>query len=224
MGLFTRITDIINANLNSMLDKAEQPEKMICLIIKEMEETLGEVRATAANNIAEKKSHTRRVKSAKENICYWHNRAELSIAKNREDLVKSALIQKHKYQNELVMLEQKGEQLNACLIQVQNDATCLQEKLTEARRRQTMLILRQESSQVQLKVREQLSTYNINKTLSKLARYQQKIDSIEAQVETYEFMQNTAQNPSLTAQFDALEKDDVIEQALAEMKKNKVAA
>jgi len=224
MGLFTRFTDIVNANLNSMLDKAEHPEKMIRLIIQEMEETLVEVRATAAKNIAEQKSHTRRVKSAKESIEYWHSRAELAVTKNREDLAKSALTQKHKYQGEWELLKQEGGQLTEFLAQVQDDAARIQDKLSEAKRRQAALILRQESAQVRLKVREQAAIYNIEEAMSKFERYQQKIDRVEAQVEAYDLMQSTAQNPSLSAQFAELEKDGTVEQELAEMKKKLVAA
>ena len=224
MGLFTRFTDIVNANLNSMLDKAEQPEKMIRLIIQEMEDTLAEVRATAAKNIAEKKSHARRVSSAIKSINHWHSRAELAVAKSREDLAKSALAQKHKYQDELVLLEKEGEQVTEFLTQVQDDASRLQEKLSEARRRQAALTLRKESAQVRLKVREQADIYNIEEAMSKFERYQQKIDNVEAEVEAYELMQNTAQNNSLAAQFSALEKDETIEQELAEMKRKVVAA
>jgi phage shock protein A len=224
MGLFTRFTDIVNANLNSMLDKAERPEKMIRLIIQEMEETLASVRATAAKNIAEQKSHTRRVKSAKESVNHWHRRAELAVSKNREDLAKSSLTQKHKYQSELVLLEKEGEQLTELLTQVQDDASRLQEKLSEAKRRQAALTLRQKSAQVRLKVREQAAIYNIEEAMSKFECYQQKIDRVEAQVEAYDLMQSTSQNSSLTAQFAELEKDETIEQALAEMKKKLVAA
>jgi phage shock protein A len=224
MGLFTRFTDIVNANLNSMLDKAEQPEKMICFIIQEMEDTLAEVRATAAKNIAEQKAHTRQASSAKESINYWHTRAELAVTKNREDLAKSALIQKHKYQVELGILEQEGEQLTEFLTQVQDDASRLHEKLSEARRRQTALIIRQESAQVRLKVREQASVYNIEAAMNKFERYQQKVDRVEAEVEAYDLMQSSSQNPSLAAKFAALEKDETIEQELAEMKRKTVAA
>ena len=224
MGLFTRFTDIVNANLNSMLDKAEQPEKMIRLIIQEMEETLVEVRAAAAKNIAEQKSHTRRVKSVKESIKHWHGRAELAVTKNREDLAKSALTQKHKYQGDLTTLEQEGEQLTEFLNQVQDDASRLQEKLSEAKRRQEALNLRKKSAQVRLKVREQAAIYNIEEAMSKFERYQQKVDRVEAQVEAYDLMQSSAQNPSLTAQFAELEKDETVEQALAEMKKKLAAA
>lgn len=224
MGLFTRFTDIVNANLNSMLDKAEQPEKMIRLIIQEMEDTLAEVRATAAKNIAEKKSLVRRVNSAKQSMNHWHSKAELAVTKNREDLAKSALTQKHKYQDELVLLEKEGAQLTEFLTQVQDDASRLQEKLSEARRRQAALILRKESAQVRLKVREQAAIYNIEETMSKFERYQQKIDSVEAQVEAYDLMNSTEQSSSVAAQFASLEKDETIEQELAEMKKKMEAA
>lgn len=224
MGLFTRFTDIVNANLNSMLDKAEQPEKMIRLIIQEMEETLVEVRATAAKNIAEQKSHTRRMKSAQDNMTHWHAKAELALTKNREDLAKSALAQKHKYQSEWELLQQEGEQLTEFLAQVQDDASRIQEKLSEAKRRQAALIIRQESAQVRLKVREQAAIYNIEEAMSKFERYQQKIDRVEAQVEAYDLVNDKTQSPSLAMQFAELEKDETVEQELAQMKKKLDAA
>jgi len=224
MGLFTRFTDIVNANLNSMLDKAEQPEKMIRLIIQEMEETLVEVRATAAKNIAEQKTHTRRVKSAKASMEHWQNKAELALEKEREDLAKLALAQKHKYQADLEILEQENDKLAEFLSNIQDDAARLQEKLSEARRRQEAYTLRQESAEVRLKVREQAAVYNIEEAMSKFERYQQKIDRVEAQVEAYDLMQTSGEGNSLNAQFAELEKDETIEQELAEMKKKASAA
>jgi len=224
MGLFTRFTDIVNANLNSMLDKAEQPEKMIRLIIQEMEETLVEVRATAAKNIAEQKTHTRRVKSATASREHWHSKAELALTKGREDLAKSALTQKHKYQAELELLEQESDKLAEFLSKVQEDATRLQEKLSEARRRQEAYTLRQESAEVRLKIREQASVYNIEEAMSKFERYQQKIDRAEPQLAAYDLMQASGESTSLSAQFAELEKDETIEQELEEMKKKASAA
>lgn len=224
MGLFARFTDIVNANLNSMLDKAEQPEKMIRLIIQEMEATLVEVHATAAKNIAEQKMHTRRVKLAKASMEHWQSKAELAITKDREDLAKSALAQKHKYQNELALLEQESGKLAEFLANVQDDAARLQAKLSEARRRQEAFTLRQESAQVRLKVREQAAIYNIEEAMSKFERYQQKIDSVEAQVEAYDLMEASREGRSLQAQFADLEKDDTIEQELAQIRKKLSAA
>lgn len=224
MGLFTRFTDIVNANLNSMLDKAEHPEKMIRLIIQEMEETLVEVRATAAKNIAEQKTHNRRLSAANASVAHWQSKAELAVAKEREDLAKSALTQKHKYQNEVNQLEQEGEQLAEFLAKVQEDASQLQAKLTEARRRQEAYMLRQQSAQVRLKVREKSATYNIDEAMSKFERYQQKIDGIEAQVEAFDLVNAKTADQSLSAQFDELEKNEHVEKELAQIKQKLSAA
>lgn len=218
MGLFSRFTDIVNANLNSMLDKAEHPEKMIRLIIGEMEETLVEVRSTAAKNIAEQKTLARKVKTANEGVTHWYNKAELALNKGREDLAKSALAQKHKCQAELTQLESDNAQLTDLLTAIQEDAQQLQDKLSEAKRRQEALLLRQQSAEVRLKVREKAVIHNIDEAMAKFERYQQKIDRLEAQVESYEF----TENKDLSAQISELAQDDSIEAELTEMKKNVV--
>ncbi len=220
MGLFTRFTDIVNANINTMLDKAEQPEKMIKLIIQEMEETLVEVRSTAAKNIAEKKTLVRQVKSAEASIEHWQEKAELALSKNRDDLAKLALTQKYAQQVELDNLAKQSEGLEELLIAVQGDAQRLQEKLSEAKRRQEIFVLRQESAEVRLKVREKVAVYNIDEAISKFERYQQKIDRVEAEVDAYDL----TQNEDLNAQIKALEKDDRVEKELAEMKKQVACA
>lgn len=218
MGLFSRFTDIVNANLNSMLDKAEHPEKMIRLIIGEMEETLIEVRSTAAKNIAEQKTLTRKVKTTQEAIAHWHEKAELALNKGREDLAKSALAQKHKCQTELTQLDEENVQLSDLLIAIQEDAQRLQNKLNEAKRRQEALRLRQESAEVRLKVREKAVVHNIDEAMAKFERYQQKIDHLEAQVESYDL----TESKDLSTQISELEQDDNIEAELAEMKKKVV--
>ncbi|TWX70830.1 phage shock protein PspA [Colwellia demingiae] len=218
MGLFSRFTDIVNANLNSMLDKAEHPEKMIRLIIGEMEETLVEVRSTAAKNIAEQKTLARKVKTTQEGIAHWHDKAEIALSKGREDLAKSALAQKHKCQAELTQLDTENAQLTDLLTAIQEDAQRLQDKLNEAKRRQEALRLRQESAEVRLKVREKAVIHNIDEAMAKFERYQQKIDHLEAQVESYDL----TENKDLSTQISDLEQDDSIEAELAEMKKKVV--
>ncbi len=218
MGLFSRFTDIVNANLNSMLDKAEHPEKMIRLIIGEMEETLVEVRSTAAKNIAEQKTLARKVKVTQEGIAHWHDKAELALNKGREDLAKSALAQKHKCQAELTQLNAEDAQLTDLLTAIQEDAQRLQDKLNEAKRRQEALRLRQESAEVRLKLREKAVIHNIDEAMAKFERYQQKIDHLEAQVESYDL----TENKDLSTQISELEQDDNIEAELAEMKKKVV--
>lgn len=220
MGLFSRFTDIVNANISSMLDKAEHPEKMIRLIIGEMEETLIEVRSTAAKNIAEQKTLQRKINSAEEGITHWHEKAEIALSKSRDDLAKSALSQKHKCQAELTQLNTESETLAGFLLEIQEDAQRLQDKLNEAKRRQDALLLRQESAEVRLKVREKAITHNIDEAMAKFERYQQKIDNLEAQVESYDL----TENKDLSAQISELAENDDIEAELAEMKKKVVNA
>lgn len=218
MGMFSRFTDIINANLNSMLDKAEDPEKMIKLIIQEMEETLVEVRSTAAKHIAEKKTLSRQIKSIEKNIANWQDKAQTALAKEREDLAKSALVEKHKCQTQLDALMSELTELDEFLASVQNDGQNLQNKLAEAKRRQDAYLLRQQSAQIRLKVREKAAVYNIEDAINKFERYQQKIDEVEAQVEAYDM----TSNQDLTSQINALEADEAIDKELAEMKKQVV--
>jgi phage shock protein A len=215
MGLFSRFTDIINANLNNMLDKAEDPEKMIRLIIQEMEETLVEVRSTAAKHIAEKKTVLRQVSVIESSIDDWQSKAELALEKSRDDLAKMALTEKQKCTAQLNDVQKELIQLDEFLANIQNDSQRLQDKLSDAKRRQEAYTLRQKSAQVRLKVREKAAIYNIDEAISKFERYQQKIDRVEAEVEAYDM----TQNQDLESQFRSLVTDENLEVEFAELKK-----
>jgi len=165
-----------------------------------------------------KKTLTRNINTAKDNIDHWHNKTEIALSKSRDDLAKSALAQKHKYQAELTQLEAENQQLTDLLTAIQEDAQRLQDKLNEAKRRQEALLFRQESAKVRLKVREKAVIHNIDEAMAKFERYQQKIDRLEAQVESYDL----TENKDLSAQIAELEQDDNIEAELAEMKKKVV--
>jgi phage shock protein A len=218
MGMFSRLTDIINANINSLLEKAENPEKLIRLIIQEMEETLVEVRSQAAKNIAEKKTLTRHLRSLEAKVSDWQKKAELALAKGREDLTRSALVEKQKSEQTLNSVNAEMATIDEMLDGVQSDCQRLQEKLAEAKRRQESMVLRQQSAEVRLKARRTIDTSNIDDAIAKFERYQQKVDQVEAEVEAFDF----AKNQSLESQFAELENQDLIEQQLQEMKKKVV--
>lgn len=215
MGMFSRFTDIINANINAMLDKAEEPEKMIRLIIQEMEETLVEVRSTAAKHIAEKKTVMRNIREMESRVANWQEKAELALNKAREDLAKSALVEKQNCTQKLTELNQDLAQFDEFLNAVQQDSQRLQDKLTEAKRKQEAYAIRQQSAEVRLKVREKAAIYNIDEAISKFERYQQKIDRVEAEVEAYDM----TSSKDLNSQFRELENDENIEQELEQLKK-----
>lgn len=199
-----------------MLDKAEHPEKMIRLIIQEMEETLVEVRSTAAKHIAEKKTMQRQIDGINNSIERWNDKAELAVSKGRDDLAKSALSEKHKNLQQAEALQEEMSKLDEFLQAVQEDGQRLQQKLAEAKRRQEALLLRQESAVVRLKVREKASRYNIDEAISRFEHYQSKIDRVEAEVEAYDLTNN---NSDLESQFKELEADETIDNELASLKK-----
>lgn len=214
MGMFTRFADIINANINSLLDKAENPEKMLKLIIQEMEETLVDVRASAAKNIAEKKSLARELAHAKRQVENWQQKAQLAVEKERDDLAKQALVEKQKVSQTLETLENQMQVVDEVLVDIQSDAARLQEKLNEAKRKQESFLVRQQSAQVRLKAREKATVHNIDEALQKFDRYQQKIDDIEAQVEAYDLTKSN----DLASQIQALENQEQIDNELEELK------
>jgi len=220
MSIFSRFTDIVNANLNGMLDKAENPEKMIRLIIQEMEETLVEVRATAAKSIAEKKTLLRQVRTLENNIASWHEKASLAVTKEREDLARAALSEKQKCQVKLSGLQEELTQIDVHLDAVQEDSQRLQEKLSEAKRKQDSYLIRQQSVEVRLKVKQQGHIQQMDNAIAKFERYQQKIDRLEAELESYDF----TENKDLESQFRELDEADNVEQELAELKKQVVNA
>jgi len=218
MGMFTRFTDIINANINAMLDKAEQPEKMIRLIIQEMEETLVEVRATAAKHIAEKKTLNRQIAGMERSVQRWQEKAELAISKGRDDLAKSALVEKNKVAQQVQQLQHEEAKIDEFLSAVQEDSNRLQEKLSEAKRRQDALLLREQSAVVRLKAKETTAKYDIDQAINRFERYQGKIDRIEAELEAYDM----TENKDLSSQIDALESDTQVDDELAELKQKVV--
>jgi phage shock protein A len=218
MGMFSRFTDIINANINAMLDKAEEPEKMIKLIIQEMEETLVEVRSTAAKYIAEKKTVLRNIRDMETRVANWQQKAELALKKGREDLAKSALAEKQACAQKLTDFNAELAQLDEFLTAVQQDSQRLQDKLTEAKRKQEAYAIRQQSAEVRLKVREKAAVYNIDEAINKFERYQQKIDRVEAEVEAYDM----TSSKDLDSQFRALENEENIEQELEQLKQKVV--
>ncbi|TDF34462.1 phage shock protein PspA [Alteromonadaceae bacterium M269] len=216
MSMFSRISDIVQSNLNAMLDKAEDPQKVVRLIIQEMQETLVELRSVAARNLAEKKDYQRRIDAAQRKESDWQNKAELALSKDREDLARSALIEKQQITEQLAVLTQQMTVLDENLEKLQDDATRLQEKLAEAKAKQKSMAMRQKTADVRLKVKAKQATVEIDEVITRFESYQNKLDDLEAQVEAYDIVNS---EKSLEKEFRDLEKDGVIEAELEALKK-----
>lgn len=213
MGIFSRFSDIINSNINAILDKAEDPEKMVRLIIQEMEETLVEVRTVSAKAIADKKELMRRKQWLLGQVAMWQSKAELALQKGREDLAKGALVERLKYLNEGHDVDAELDELEAHLLSLEDEISQLQKKITEAKTRQKTLVTRHQAATSKLKVRKTLHGSAVQETLSRLEGYERKLDELEGQVESYDLGEK-----SLADEIDQLAKDDEIEAQLALLK------
>ena len=223
MGMFSRMSDIVQSNINAMLDKAEDPEKVIRLIIQEMEETLVEMRSVAAKYLAEEKHLNRQADKLQSEVDGWMAKAELAMDKGKDDLARAALVQKNTYVEKLNAIEEQKTQLTEMLSKVQEDTGRLHAKLAEARQKQKTLASRKHSADVRLKARAVTNSSKVEDTMARFENYEQRIENLEAQVDAYDVVGSSGSANSLEAEFKALETDDAIEEELAALKKKRAA-
>jgi phage shock protein A len=165
MSIFSRFTDIINSNINSILDKAEDPEKMVRLIIQEMEETLVEVRTQSAKLIADKKELSRRIERLHLEAEEWESKAEIALSKGREDLARAALKEKSLAEEATMALEADLEVIDINLDKLSGDIGLLQQKLGDAKTRQKGLIVRSRTAESRMGVKRQLHDVDIDESI-----------------------------------------------------------
>jgi len=213
MSVFSRMSDIINSNLNALLDKAEDPEKMVRMIIQEMEETLVEVRSTSARAIADKKELARRRDWLISEGSEWQRKAEVAIKKSRDDLARSALVEKNKAQDAVRTVEQELHQLDDTLVKLGDDVVALQLKLKDAKTRQNAIIMRGKAARARLGIRRQLSEANVDDAMHRFEQYERKMDDLEGQIEAYDLGKRT-----LNDQISELETGDAINAELEALK------
>lgn len=213
MSIFSRMSDIINSNINSLLDKAEDPEKMVRLIIQEMEETLVEVRSTSARAIADKKELQRRHEWLIEEITEWERKAEVAVSRGRDDLAKGALVERNKAQGAADAIAEERGMIDGTLAKLGDDVAMLQAKIKDAKARQNAIVLRGQAAQTRLGVKRQLSDHSIDDALLRFEQYERKMDDLEGEIESYDLGQKT-----LADEIEDLEHDDELDNQLAAFK------
>lgn len=214
MGIYSRLSDIVNSNLHAMLDRAEDPEKMIRLAIGEMEDTLVELRSSAVSSIARRKHLEREQERLQEKAHEWETKAELALGKNREDLARQALLLVEDFANKKDELSTELTALNESLDKLDTDIGRLNDKLKDAKARQKQLLLRQQTASVQLRAKNQINDQKIAEAVARFESFERKVDDLEAQSE----VQDLGQGEVLDKEFANLEKQDRVEAELARLK------
>ena len=214
MGIFTRVRDIINSNINSMLDKAEDPEKLIRLMIQEMEDTLVEVRASCADVMAASKKVQRAREEAQAKAEQWAERAKMAVEKGREDLAREALVEKRRYYERADSLGREAAECASIIEQYQSDIVQLEEKLATAREKQRVLVQRhthaRNKKQAQMGIRRMETT----DAFIRFEQFENRIERMEAEADLVNF----GRKSSLEAEFAGLEGDEDIEKELRDLK------
>jgi phage shock protein A len=214
MGIFSRFTDIVNSNINAILDKAENPEKIVRLMIQEMEDTLVEVRSAAARSIADRKETSRSRKALQRDVDDWQAKAELAIDKGRDDLAKAALAEKARVVKAVEGLDTTLAALDEGLEKLNTDISRLESKLADAKARQQAILARHEAASRRLEVRKKIHDPRIDDALVRFEGFERRIDGIEGRVEAYDL----GGKKDLADEFADLAAEDEIEQELEALK------
>jgi len=214
MGIFTRFRDIISSNINAMLDKAEDPEKLIKLIIREMEDTLVELKASCAGALANCKKIQRQMEEAEARGKEWEDRAALAVQKGRDDLAREALLERRQYLEKTDFLKKDLEEHKVLVDQYQGDIRELEDKLQTAREKQRILVQRQIRATGKIRAQEEIRRMESADAILKFEELENRIERMEAEADLINF----ARKSNLEAEFDNLMVDENIEKELNDLK------
>ena len=197
-----------------MLDKAEDPEKLIKLMIREMEDTLVELKASCAGIMAERKKMERRMGEISTREKHWEERAKLAVEKSRDDLAREALVEKRRFALLFEQLQGESTENNGLVNQYQDDIRQLEEKLGQAREKQRLLVQRHVRARQAKKAREEIRRVDNYETIAKFEDLENRIERMEAEADLVNF----GRKPTLDEAFEELAADDDIEKELAAIK------
>ena len=214
MGIFTRFSDIISSNINSMLDKAEDPEKMIKLMIHEMEDTLIELKSSCAGVIAGRKKVERKLEEVRDKRDLWADRANLAVSKGRDNLAREALIEKRRYSEIAETLEGELSEYAGLVSQYHEDIAELENKLNNAKDKKRVLVQRHKRASGKKRAQEDIRRSKSSDTMARFDKLESRIERMEAEAD----LVNPAKEPTKEEEFDNLAADDEIENELARLK------
>jgi phage shock protein A len=216
MGIFTRVRDILSANINAALDKAEDPEKLVKQMIREMEDTLVEIKAACAGAMAQQRKAQREQGEARRYANRWAERAEMAMDRGREELAREALYAKRRHQDDVEVLEAEAAKLGDVVESYRGDIIQIEEKLQTARERQQVLVQRHIHAVHKRRAQEEIRKFDTSGVIVRFDRITQRVERAEAEAEVAGFGRNG--HGSLEDQFKRMERDERIERELSELK------
>ena len=218
MGIFTRFRDIVGSNINSMLDRAEDPEKLIKLMILEMEDTWIELKAACAGVMADNKKIERRLQGLDRRVEYWESKANLAVQKRRDDLAREALLEKRRYAQRARSLTAELAEHNDLLAQYKDDIRQLEDKLKAAREKERLLVQRHIYVAGKMRAQEEIRRMDSADAIFKFEELEHRIDQMEAEADLVNF----SLEPTLENELERLSLDDEIEGELKALKKSAI--
>lgn len=214
MGIFTRFRDIVSSNINSMLDRAEDPEKLIRLMIREMEDTLVELKAACAGVMAETKALQRRMEEAGGRSRFWADKSRLAVDKGRDDLAREALAEKRRFHERFAALESELKQHDGLVAQYHEDIRQLEDKLKAARDKQRLLVQRHIHAERKRRAQEEIRRVEASDAIFRFEELESRIDRMEADAE----LVNYGRRSPLEEELNRLGTDEEIERELQALK------
>ena len=216
MGIFSRMSDIINSNINALLDSAEDPEKMIRLIIQEMEDTLVEVRSSSARVLADRKTAERKRGQIALEAAGWEEKAKLAISKGREDLARAALQEKRIIEQELEVV---GAELTATddhIDQLNEEISQLQQTLSDAKAKQKALLMRSKTVESRMAVKRQVNRSELDQAFNKFDKFERRMDNLEGELEAMDL----GREGGLASEIEALQQDEWLSEELDRLRES----
>ncbi|WP_419147245.1 PspA/IM30 family protein [Pseudoalteromonas 'SMAR'] len=218
MTLINRIEDLIKAEFNALLDKAEDPQKMATQLVRDLEEALSDCRGTAAELICQQKVLQRQIDQAHQAATSWQSKAEHALEKGREDLARSALEQKQQALEKATVAQQQIDELAPSLEKLSADADKLQSKIQQLRAKEKAMLRREATGQARLNIKQTLNSDAVQTATRKFEQLEQKVARLESEVEAYDLGQ-----PDVWQRFEDEQKQQKVDDELAQLKQ-KVAS
>ncbi len=215
MGIFTRFRDIINSNINTMLEKAEDPEKLIKLMIQEMEDTLVELKASCAGAMANRTRIARKLEECRERATDWERKARLALQKEREDLAREALVEKQHFEEEIARCERELGEFVQIIEQYQKDIQQLEDKLDTARNKHRVLVERHIQANRRKRAQSQIRTAETSDAFLRFEQFESRVDRMQADADLI----NSGRERKLESEINRLEEDEAIEGELERLKR-----